>query len=35
MTADFSAELLDRVPEEAKNKAYICEKCVKASAELT
>ncbi len=33
MTADFSAELLDRVPEEAKNKACICETCVKASAE--
>ena len=28
VTATFSAELLDRVPEEAKNKACICEKCV-------
>ena len=28
MTATFSSELLDRVPEEAKNKACICEKCV-------
>ena len=32
MTATFSAELLDRVPEEAKNKACICEKCAKVSA---
>ena len=30
MTATFSSELLDRVPEEAKNKACICEKCVVA-----
>ena len=27
MTATFSPELLDRVPEEAKNKACICSKC--------
>ncbi|PUE17200.1 cysteine-rich CWC family protein [Limnohabitans sp. MMS-10A-178] len=27
MTATFSSELLDRVPEEAKNKACICAKC--------
>lgn len=33
MTVTFSAELLDRVPEEAKNKACICEKCAKVSAE--
>ena len=33
MGAIFSSELLDRVPEEAKNKACICETCVKASAE--
>jgi len=28
MTATFSAELLDRVPKEAQNKACICAKCV-------
>jgi len=28
MTATFSAELLDRVPEEAQNKACICKTCV-------
>ncbi|MFY9128283.1 MAG: cysteine-rich CWC family protein [Limnohabitans sp.] len=33
ITATFSAALLDRVPEEAKNKACICEKCVKVRAE--
>lgn len=33
MGAIFSSELLDRVPEEAKNKACICETCVKAGAE--
>jgi len=27
MTATFSSEVLDRVPEEAKNKACICAKC--------
>jgi ribosomal protein S25 len=31
MTATFSAELLDRVPKEAQNKACICAKCVAAS----
>jgi len=31
MGATFSAELLDRVPEEAQNKACICEKCVSSS----
>jgi hypothetical protein len=29
MTATFSAELLDRVPEKAQNKACICGKCAK------
>ena len=33
MTATFSSELLDRVPEEAKNKACICEKCARVNAE--
>ena len=31
MSATFSAELLDRVPEEVQNKACICEKCVSSS----
>jgi len=28
MTANFSVELLSKVPIEAKNKACICEKCI-------
>ncbi|MFM9990603.1 MAG: cysteine-rich CWC family protein [Burkholderiaceae bacterium] len=32
MTATFSSEVLDRVPEEAKNKACICSKCAIATA---
>ena len=31
MTATFSSELLDRVPKEAQNKAFICSKCVDES----
>ena len=31
ITATFSSEVLDRVPEEAKNKACICSKCVSAT----
>jgi hypothetical protein len=30
MQADFSAELLARVPQEAKNRACICPVCAKA-----
>jgi hypothetical protein len=33
MAATFSTELLDRVPEEAQNKACICAMCAKDYAD--
>ncbi|MFM9990340.1 MAG: cysteine-rich CWC family protein [Burkholderiaceae bacterium] len=32
MTASLSPQLLDRVPEEAQNKACICSKCASSTA---